>query len=319
MTQQSDGTHVNTEKVPGRTVGFTAMTLIILAVAFWMSRESSRLEINDSGEAIATGPALEGFRSDAWYLPDDELLGFVAVAAGSFIMGSNPALDRMAYENERWSNLRRQGSVDLPTFYISQFETTISQFAVFARSSGLDISNIDLTGAGNLPIAGITWTEALAYAYWLEQQLRESIETPAELRTFLESGARVTLPNEAEWEKAARSTDGRVFVWGSQPRTGRANFNSDALSPVGALACPACSYGLSDMAGNVWELTRSPLQDYPYDPADDAENLSADPLYVMRGGSYSDPINNVRTAVRGAADPGVRSDTIGFRIVISTL
>jgi len=73
------------------------------------------------------------------------------------------------------------------------------------------------------------------------------------------------------------------------------------------------------MSGNVWELTRSPLQDYPYDAADDRNNLADDALWVMRGGSYADAINNVRAAVRGAVDPGVRSDSIGFRLVITTL
>ena len=73
------------------------------------------------------------------------------------------------------------------------------------------------------------------------------------------------------------------------------------------------------MSGNLWELTRSPLQDYPYDPDDDAEDLSADALWVMRGGSYADAINNVRSAVRGGVDPGVRNATIGFRLVISRL
>jgi formylglycine-generating enzyme required for sulfatase activity len=59
------------------------------------------------------------------------------------------------------------------------------------------------------------------------------------------------------------------------------------------------------------------LQDYPYDPADDLQPRAEDPLFVMRGGSYADPINNIRAAVRGAADPGVRNDTIGFRLVIA--
>ena len=73
------------------------------------------------------------------------------------------------------------------------------------------------------------------------------------------------------------------------------------------------------MAGNVWEFTRSPLQDYPYDLADDVDDLAEDALYVMRGGSYAEAINNVRTAVRGAVDPGVRNGSIGFRVVISGL
>ena len=128
----------------------------------------------------------------------------------------------------------------------------------------------------------------------------------------------MTLPSEAEWEKAARGPDGRIFPWGSQPTSDFANFNSGEIHSVGSKSCSECAYGLADMAGNVWEFTRSPLQDYPYDPEDDLENLSEDALWVMRGGSFADSINNVRTAVRGAVDPGVRSSAIGFRVAIST-
>ena len=71
------------------------------------------------------------------------------------------------------------------------------------------------------------------------------------------------------------------------------------------------------MSGNVWELTRSPYQPYPYDETDDADDLAADALFVMRGGSFMDPEGNVRAAVRGGADPGVRRPFIGFSIVIT--
>jgi formylglycine-generating enzyme required for sulfatase activity len=74
---------------------------------------------------------------------------------------------------------------------------------------------------------------------------------------------------------------------------------------------------LLDMSGNVWELTRSPYQPYPYDPTDDRKNLDADALWVMRGGSFGDPERNVRAAIRGGADPGARRPFIGFRVVIS--
>jgi formylglycine-generating enzyme required for sulfatase activity len=181
------------------------------------------------------------------------------------------------------------------------------------------VYSIGTNVSGNYPITGVTWPEALAYGRWLERRLRESPTIPPAIRQLLNNGGRVTLPSEAEWEKAARGTDGRVFTWGSQPQTDFSNFNGDSISPVGSLPCPGCAHGLSDMAGNVWELTRSPLQDYPYDPADDAADLAEDALYVMRGGSYADAMNNVRTAVRGAVDPGVRTGTIGFRVVISEL
>ena len=310
------GAIVSKEKMPSRTVGFVVMVLMIAAVAVILSRHG---EPADSMPAASVDQSLDGFRSDAWMLPDDEMLGFVEIAAGTFTMGSNPALDRMAYENERWSSTSRQGAVDLPTFYISRYEVTIAQFRAFARATGLPAEIRAIVGPGDYPVANITWPEALAYGRWLQRQLQQSTQTPAALKQLLQAGARLTLPSEAEWEKAARSVDGRVFPWGSQPQSGRANFASSAVVGVGSSACDSCAYGLSDMSGNVWEITRSPLQDYPYDPADDRNNLADDALWVMRGGSYADAINNVRAAVRGGVDPGVRSDSIGFRLVITTL
>ncbi len=71
------------------------------------------------------------------------------------------------------------------------------------------------------------------------------------------------------------------------------------------------------MSGNVWELTRSPYQPYVSDSADDRGGLDANALWVMRGGSFADPARNLRTAVRGAVDPGARRPFIGFRVVLA--
>lgn len=305
-------------KVPGRAIGFTLMTLLILFAGFWMQHQS---ELRDSsGTQVMPDDTVNvaGFRTDAFYLPDDALLGFVLVPAGSFIMGSNPVLDPMAYENERWSASRRQGSVELDDFYIGRFEVTIAQFRAFALDRQLAIGASMEGLPGNLPVSNVTWPEALAYARWLEAALLASDITPPELRQALGSGAHVTLASEAEWEKAARGEDGRVFPWGSERTDSLANFAGAGPVAVGSIPCPPCSYGLSDMSGNVWEYTRSPLQDYPYDSSDDETKLSGEPLWVMRGGSFSDQINNVRAAVRGGVGPGVRSPGIGFRVVISS-
>lgn len=309
----------SSNKVPGRTTGFIIMSVVILFVAVFMQRQSQQLTGNASAPPVQQAMDLEGFRADAWYLPDEPLLGFVEIPAGAFTMGSNPALDRMAYENERWSSLQRQGEVQLPRYFISRYETTQAQFAAFVRATGLAQEALDPTVPGDYPVTNITWPEALAYARWLDGELRRSESTPAAIRSALEGGAKVTLPNEAEWEKAARSDDGRIFPWGSRPRSDQANFGSDSPQPVGAIDCESCAYGLADMSGNVWELTRSPMQDYPFRLSNPTPALDADPLFVMRGGSYADGLNNVRAAVRGAVDPGVRNDTIGFRLVISPL
>ncbi len=309
----------NGTKVPGRTLGLSIMCAMIAFAAIWMSLQSEGSNATTDTSSTISGEHIAGFRSDAWYLPDDELLGFVKILAGPFVMGSNPALDRFAYENERWSGDRRQGSVNLPDFYIAKFEVTVAQFRAFVKDSPQLANPAAIGGADSNPIANITWPEALAYARWLEGKMKISKNTPAEIREFIDSGGQIILPSEAEWEKAARGTDGRVFPWGNDPRTGLANYGSTSALPVGSNPCNECTHGISDMSGNVWEFTRSPLQSYPYDAEDDTENLADDALWVMRGGGYSDAIGNVRAAVRGGVDPGVRNSTIGFRLVISKI
>ena len=304
-------------KVPGRTFGFFMMSAIILFVAIWMSIQGNDRALTDLSEQSRLENLITSL-SDELRLPNLPLLGFVEVEAGEFLMGSNPLLDRLAYENERWSSRQRQGEVYLPSFFISRYETTIAQFSVYADEIGLDMGQIDLEGAPDLAAYNVTWSDAVGYASWLDSKLRSSPLTPGRIKAILEAGGRVALPSEAEWEKAARSTDGRIFPWGSQPTSDFANFNATEVYSVGSKSCDECAYGLSDMAGNVWEFTRSPLEDYPYDPKDDLDNLFEDALWVMRGGSFADGISNVRAAVRGAVDPGVRSETIGFRVVISS-
>jgi formylglycine-generating enzyme required for sulfatase activity len=70
------------------------------------------------------------------------------------------------------------------------------------------------------------------------------------------------------------------------------------------------------MSGNVWELTRSPFQPYPWSADDQPHAPGADALFVMRGGAFNDPANNVRAAIRGGIDPGARRPFIGFRLVM---
>jgi formylglycine-generating enzyme required for sulfatase activity len=71
------------------------------------------------------------------------------------------------------------------------------------------------------------------------------------------------------------------------------------------------------MSGNVWEWTRSPYLPYPFDPTLSRVDLAAEALFVMRGGSFTDPERNVRAASRGGADPGARRPFIGFRVVLA--
>ena len=310
----SQGTPSFETPVPSRTLGFTLMSVVIVAVALFLAQQQ---EADDQTPALSLPANLSGFSSEHWYMPDDSYMGFVHIPAGGFTMGSNPAVDRMAYGNERWSAARRQGHMELPSFYIARYETSVAQFAAYLNATGQSSSAVEGL-AHDLPITGITWPEALAYTRWLDFTLRQSDRTPAELGAFLESGGRVTLPSEAEWEKAARGTEGQVFPWRSGPPPESVNFNGSETRAVNAMGCSECAWGLSDMAGNVWEMTASPMQPYPYSEADDLEALGGQALWVMRGGSFADGLGNIRAAVRGGVDPGVRNGAIGFRLVIST-
>ena len=296
-----------------------ALALVLAAAVLTAAAACERRPSGSPAGSLPTLPeSLDGFRADAWFLPDDDLLGFVEIPAGPFTMGSDPAVDPRAFENERWSTGQAQGAVDLPAFAIGRYEVTVAQFRAFADASGATFAPETPRGAPRQPVASVSWPDALAYCRWLEATLREWPGTPAILRQWLDAGWRITLPSEAEWEKAARGTDGRVYTWGGVSRRDRANFGgTDGPTPVGSFDCPECPYGLRDMSGNVWELTRSPYQPYPYDETDDARNLADDALFVMRGGSFMDPEGTVRAAVRGGADPGVRRPFIGFRVVIT--
>ena len=258
---------------------------------------------------------LAGFRADAWYLPDDAQLGFVEVPEGLFLMGSDPA-DPLAYPNERWADGTGPASVHEQTFYVARYEVTVAQFRAFVEATEYRASMESLAGEPDHPVTGVSWTDAIAYARWLEEQMKDSPTTPQQIAQLLGDGWHLTLPTEVQWEKAARGTDARAYPWGAEPRADRANFQSSAPRKVGSFDCPECPYGLSDMSGNVWELTRTPFRDAPYNPSSPVD-LGADALWVMRGGSFGDPPRNVRTAIRGGVDPGARRPIIGFRLVIS--
>ena len=214
-------------QAPGRAVGLTVMLSLVAFTAAFMWYQSLRLE-----EPSASLEPKENFA-----LPTDPLWGFVSIPAGEFTMGSNPQRDRMAYENERWSSTQRQGRVDLPEYFIGRFEVTNAQFAHYLSaiesSSAEAFAELDPA----LPVTSVSLPQTLSYARWLDTQLRRSAATPAALRDVLDAGAKVTLPSEAEWEKAARGTDGRIFPWGMEPTGAFANVASAALLPVGSRSC----------------------------------------------------------------------------------
>ena len=179
----------------------------------------------------------------------------------------------------------------------------------------------------------MTWNDALAYCHWLGERWRE---LAGERRGVGEAGAMwsavakgelvVTLPSEAEWEKAARGVDGRIFPWGDKFDENRANAEETDLgerSTVGCFPGGASPCGCEELSGNVWEWTRSlgfsiePHFLYPYLAGDGRENLEAHERRVLRGGAFFNEPRAVRCAIRVGEHPDYQLHDIGFRVVLS--
>ena len=174
----------------------------------------------------------------------------------------------------------------------------------------------------NLPThpVGVSWYEALAFTRWLTERMRESGQISKDWE--------IRLPNEPEWEKAARGTDGRVYPWGDDESGDRANYDATEIGATNAVGCfPAGvgPFGCEEMGGNIWEWTRSVYADYPYptEPTEVArrENLGAgDRAWrVLRGGSFGGNGSGVRCVARSRWDPLDGLDYLGFRVIAAPI
>lgn len=157
----------------------------------------------------------------------------------------------------------------------------------------------------NHPVVGISWYEARAFCRWLTLHLNDGYE--------------YVLPSETEWEYAARGTMRRAYPWGvSEPDGERANFNQlhGYTTAVGCFPAGVTPEGILDLAGNVWEWTRSAHRGYPYHPADRREDEQdpAQKRFTFRGGSWANPPINLRAANRNRNTPDSLSQVVGFRL-----
>ncbi|MDY0020351.1 MAG: SUMF1/EgtB/PvdO family nonheme iron enzyme [Anaerolineae bacterium] len=246
---------------------------------------------------------------------DRDLDTLVGVPAGPFLMGSSDR-DEIAQDREK-----PQHEVVLSAFKIGKYPVTNAQYWHFVEATGREWwwGEIRPERASH-PAGGISWYDAQAYCAWLTQVWREEGKIGAE--------EVVRLPTEAEWEKAARGTDGRIYPWGNEWDAARCNTSEwvlDGTTSVGMFPKGASPYGCLDMAGNVFEWTGSlwgkerdkPNFKYPYDSADGRENLEAgsDILRVMRGGSFLYDLACARCACRYGGLPFNFGVDVGFRVV----
>jgi len=212
----------------------------------------------------------------------------VFVPAGEFIMGSD---DAEADDDEKPLSI-----VFGRDFWIDKFEVTNARYrrcmeaGACTRPVGLGYD--DPTRA-NHPVTVISWKQAVAYCRWAGKRL----------------------PTEAEWEKAARGTDGRRYPWGNRYEADRVNAGyTDGTTAVGSYPLGASPYGVMDMAGNVWEWTSSLYKPYPYDPNDGREDQDARGARVNRGGTWYYNSKYVRTSHRANAGHIYRrAADLGFR------
>lgn len=264
-----------------------------------------------------------------WFLPKGDSLGFVRVDAGTFLMGS----DDLTVDE---SPLHK---VSLPEFWISRYPITVAQFRAYAEESGnKKINASSLISPDDYPVVYVSWKDGLRYCEWLTEKLVDFAKKKSKNNLFLgvkNRNLQVTLPSEAEWEKAARGMDGRVYPWGDEFDPQNLNIDETGIgstSPVGSFPKGASPYGTLDMAGNVWEWTRSSMGEwdaaksefinkykYPYNSGDGREDLSkpADFMRVIRGGSFAHDRTDTPCAYRGWDQIEFMCDTIGFRVVIS--
>lgn len=187
-------------------------------------------------------------------------------------------------------------------------DRTVVQFRAFVRDSGYRPEDDRcLDGPEDHPVTCVSWHDALRFCRWSSDQ----------------TGLRVALPSEAEWEKAARGTDGRIYPWGSSnPDSKKCNYGGymRGTTPVGHYSPYGDSpYGCVDMTGNVWEWTRSIHMRYPYNPEDGREDLEIrdEASRVLRGGSFSIDDWFVYCACRRSERPSRCFGNCGFRVVVS--
>ncbi len=257
-------------------------TSIILTTASLPSPTSTRATTLQSG-TILTNP-----KDDAVY---------IWIPPSKFTMGSGDE-DSRARDDEK-----PQHTVDIDGFWIMQTEVTNQQYKRCVETGTCAASTTkhwEEPAYANYPVTNVDWFQASNYTRWV--------------------GGR--LPTEAEWEKACRGMDGRIYPWGNQALKDQLlqllNYvenKKNRTMPVGSY--PLDDHGLYDMAGNVWEWTADwyEAQYYTYTPASNPKGSDSGTAHTIRGGSFQSHNDDVRCAARGSPEPSYKSEYIGFRVV----
>ena len=253
-----------------------------------------------------------------------DTIEWVSIPEGEFLMGSTKAQADTAYTDAklRSSLLEKhtfdaetpQHTVYLSAFQISRYEITNAQYRIFINATGRPAprghngeetwKEEDFNG-DKQPVVGVTWFDAQAFAEWIGG----------------------SLPTEAQWERAARGTQGRIYPWGNDPPKARrhANFarRYNKTTPVGQFSKGSDPNGIADLAGNVWEWCLDEYNHTIYNQGN--KDVRKNPLYlsyrdvlkarVIRGGAWDVGSAFLRSSLRFKYYPLDSTHTIGFRVV----
>ena len=232
----------------------------------------------------------------------------VLIPGGSFMMGSP------AFEPGRHHDESPQHEVTISPFYMGIYPVTQAEYAEI-----MSVNDSNFTGK-DLPVETVSWYEAVEYCNWLS--LKEGLTIAYEIEeknvSWNRGATGYRLPTEAEWEYACRAGTTTPYNTGNNITTEQANyngkifFNTDATSPVGSFA--ANPWGLYDMHGNVWEWCWDWFGNYPSAAQTDPVGASSGANRVIRGGSWGNSAQGLRSAYRNSNDPAYRSGHIGFRL-----
>lgn len=262
-----------------------------------------------------------------------ELLpAFCVIPALPFLMGSTEhSLSELAKRyggtRESYREEAPQHTLELPAFAIAQVPVSNALYAAYVAATDAPAplawrGKQPADARRNHPVVDISWNDAQACCSWLTTQLTAegiALTTPNGQQLPLEQ-KQLRLPSEAEWEHAARGSDGRTFPWGNDFDPACANTReagNAGTTPLGSYPAGSSPYGVVDMAGNIWEWTSSLDSLYPYHPNDGREQLATAGRRILRGGCYANPQGFARCACRFRLLPTVRNEFTGFRLACS--
>jgi formylglycine-generating enzyme required for sulfatase activity len=242
----------------------------------------------------------------------------VKIPAGKFLMASTKEQIAQAImdgaDKDRVQNETPQHTVELSEYSIGKYPITNREYQAFVRDTrakspgGWDGDQFPAEKGGH-PVVNVSWVDAVAYCKWLS----------------FKSGKLYRLPTEAEWEKAARGEDGRVYPWGNEFDPKKANTSEAKIgdtSDVGKFSPQGDSpYGCADMIGNVWEWCADWFNENEYKNREgiiDPQGPSQGSLRVVRGGSFYRTKGFARCTTRTANEPQTVGDAKGFRVAVSS-